>query len=45
MTQSGSPEPRYVPATFADRVTGLNMVHAVMAALIARSLTGQGQSV
>ena len=45
MTQSGSPEPRYVPATFADRVTGLNMVHAVMAALIARSRTGQGQSV
>ena len=45
MTQSGSSEPRYVPATFADRVTGLNMVHAVMAALIARSRTGQGQSV
>ena len=48
MTQSGSPEPRYVPTTFADRVTGLNMVHAVMAALIARDKrggTGQGQSV
>ena len=45
MTQSGSSEPRYVPATFADRVTGLNMVHAVMAALIARGRTGRGQSV
>ncbi len=48
MTQSGSPEPRYVPATFADRVTALNMVHAVMAALIARDKrggTGVGQSV
>ena len=45
MTQSGSPEPRYVPATFADRVTGLNMVHAVMAALLARVRTGRGQQV
>ncbi len=29
MAQSGSPEPRYVPATFADRVTGawLDVVH------------------
>jgi crotonobetainyl-CoA:carnitine CoA-transferase CaiB-like acyl-CoA transferase len=45
MTQSGSPEPRYVPATFADRVTGLNMVHAVMAAVIARYRTGVGQHV
>jgi len=45
MTQSGSPEPRYVPATFADRVTGLNMVHAIMAALLARVRTGRGQSV
>ena len=48
MTQSGSTEPRYVPATFADRVTALNMVHAVMAAIIARDKkggTGLGQSV
>ena len=48
MTQSGSPEPRYVPATFADRVTALNMVHAVMAALLARDKkigTGLGQQV
>ena len=45
MAQSGSPEPRYVPATFADRVTGLNMVHAIMAALLARVRTGRGQSV
>ena len=45
MSQSGSPEPRYVPATFADRVTGLNMVHAVLAAVIARYRTGLGQHV
>jgi crotonobetainyl-CoA:carnitine CoA-transferase CaiB-like acyl-CoA transferase len=45
MTQSGSPEPRYIPATFADRVTGLNMVHAVLAAVIARYRTGLGQHV
>ena len=45
MTQSGSPEPRYVPATFADRVTGLNMVHAILAAVIARYRTGLGQNV
>jgi crotonobetainyl-CoA:carnitine CoA-transferase CaiB-like acyl-CoA transferase len=45
MLDSGSPEPRYVPATFADRVTGLNMVHAVMAALLARVRTGRGQKV
>ncbi len=45
MTQSGSPEPRYVPATFADRVTGLNMVHAILAAVIARYRTGVGQHV
>ena len=45
MLASGSSEPRYVPATFADRVTGLNMVHAVMAALLARVRTGRGQKV
>lgn len=45
MTQSGSHEPRYVPATFADRITALNMVHAVMAALLARGRTGLGQAV
>jgi crotonobetainyl-CoA:carnitine CoA-transferase CaiB-like acyl-CoA transferase len=45
MTQSGSHEPRYAPTTFADRVTGLNMVHAVMAAIIARHRTGLGQRV
>lgn len=45
MTQSGSHEPRYVPATFADRITALNMVHAVMAGLLARGRTGLGQAV
>jgi crotonobetainyl-CoA:carnitine CoA-transferase CaiB-like acyl-CoA transferase len=45
MTQSGSHEPRYAPTTFADRVTGLNMVHAIMAAIIARYRTGAGQHV
>jgi crotonobetainyl-CoA:carnitine CoA-transferase CaiB-like acyl-CoA transferase len=45
MGESGSAEPRYVPATFADRVTALNMVHAVLAALVARARTGVGQQV
>jgi crotonobetainyl-CoA:carnitine CoA-transferase CaiB-like acyl-CoA transferase len=45
MQESGSAEPRYVPATFADRVTALNMVHAVLAALVARGRTGRGQQV
>ncbi len=38
-------EPRYVPLNVADRVVGLNSVHAVLAALIHRDRTGEGQAV
>ncbi len=38
-------EPRYSPATIADRIVGLNAVHAVLAALLHRDRTGEGQSI
>ena len=41
----GDGEPRFVPALIADRVTGMNAVHAVIAALFARERTGLGQRV
>jgi crotonobetainyl-CoA:carnitine CoA-transferase CaiB-like acyl-CoA transferase len=41
----GDGEPRFVPALIADRITGMNAVHAVMAALFARERTGVGQHV
>ena len=37
--------PRYVPSTICDRVTGLNAVNAVLAALLHRERTGVGQAV
>ncbi|GAA4862583.1 CaiB/BaiF CoA transferase family protein [Saccharopolyspora rosea] len=37
--------PSYVPTTLADKVCGLTIVHAVLAALIARGRTGRGQHV
>jgi len=40
-----SGEPRYVPLTVADRIVGLNAVHAILAALIARDRGGEGQSI
>jgi crotonobetainyl-CoA:carnitine CoA-transferase CaiB-like acyl-CoA transferase len=40
-----SGEPRYVPLTAADRIVGLNAVHAILAALIARDRAGEGQSI
>lgn len=48
IARSGDGAPRYVPATFADRVTALNMVHAVLAALYARDRpggSGEGQAI
>ena len=41
----GDGEPRFVPALIADRITGMNAVHAVIAALFARERTGAGQHV
>ncbi len=38
-------EPRYAPATLADRIVGLNAVHAILAALLYRDRTGEGQSI
>lgn len=38
-------EPRYTPAVIADRIVGLNAVHAILAALLHRDRTGEGQSI
>jgi crotonobetainyl-CoA:carnitine CoA-transferase CaiB-like acyl-CoA transferase len=38
-------EPRYVPLTMADRIVGLNAVHVVLAAVIERDRSGEGQAV
>jgi len=38
-------EPRYSPATMADRLVGLNAVHAILAALLHRERSGEGQSI
>ncbi len=38
-------EPRYSPATMADRIVGLNAVHAILAALFHRERSGEGQAI
>jgi crotonobetainyl-CoA:carnitine CoA-transferase CaiB-like acyl-CoA transferase len=43
--QSGASEPRYVPATVADRTVALHVVNAVCAALYWREKSGCGQRV
>jgi crotonobetainyl-CoA:carnitine CoA-transferase CaiB-like acyl-CoA transferase len=45
MQVSGCERPRYVPLAIADRVTALAAVNAVLAALIHRMKTGEGQSI
>lgn len=45
VAQTGAQEPLYVPLTLADRVVGINTAHAVLAAIIRRDRTGEGQSV
>jgi len=43
--QAGAAEPRYIPATLADRIVGLHAVYAVTTALFHRERTGEGQAV
>ena len=45
LQQSGAAEPRYIPATLADRIVGLHAVYAVTTALYHRERTGEGQAV
>jgi crotonobetainyl-CoA:carnitine CoA-transferase CaiB-like acyl-CoA transferase len=43
--KAGSPEPRYAPVILADRIVGLQVAFATVAALHHRDRTGQGQRV
>jgi crotonobetainyl-CoA:carnitine CoA-transferase CaiB-like acyl-CoA transferase len=43
--RAGMPEPRYAPSVIADRVTGLSVANAVLAALYHRARTGEGQRI
>jgi crotonobetainyl-CoA:carnitine CoA-transferase CaiB-like acyl-CoA transferase len=43
--QAGGQEPRYVPLTLTDRIVGINAAHVVLAALLHRDRTGEGQAV
>jgi crotonobetainyl-CoA:carnitine CoA-transferase CaiB-like acyl-CoA transferase len=42
---SGHSEPVFVPWNVADRMTGLTAAHAVLAALLLRARTGEGQAI
>ncbi|KQP05118.1 CaiB/BaiF CoA-transferase family protein [Pseudorhodoferax sp. Leaf265] len=41
----GNPAPRFVPMTMADKVSGLHAAYAVMAGVIHRLRTGEGQRI
>jgi crotonobetainyl-CoA:carnitine CoA-transferase CaiB-like acyl-CoA transferase len=43
--QVSGDEPRYVPLAAADRIVGLNAVHAILAALLHRERSGRGQAI
>ncbi|MCC7080315.1 MAG: CoA transferase [Burkholderiales bacterium] len=45
MMQSGSDAPRYVPATLCDRIVGQATANALLAALLHRERTGEGQAI
>jgi crotonobetainyl-CoA:carnitine CoA-transferase CaiB-like acyl-CoA transferase len=42
---AGDDAPRYVPALIADHIGGLSAAHAVLAGLLYRDRTGQGQAI
>lgn len=41
----GNPAPRFVPMTLADKVSGLHAAYAVMAGVVHRLRTGEGQRI
>ncbi|MES2509860.1 MAG: CoA transferase [Pseudomonadota bacterium] len=41
----GGGKPAYLPINLADRVVGLHLVNAILAAVVARTRTGRGQEV
>lgn len=41
----GNPQPRFLPMAMADKVSGLHAVYAVLAAVVHRLRTGEGQMV
>ena len=45
MSQASGGEPRYAPLTLADRTVGLMACNAILAAVIARTHSGEGQAV
>lgn len=45
MSRASGAAPRYVPLTLADRTVGLMACNAILAAVVSRHQTGQGQAV
>ena len=45
VAQASGQEPRFVPMTMVDRIVGLNAAHVILAAIVRRDRTGEGQSV
>jgi len=45
IARAGDGKPRYVPTALADRVTGMWLVNAILAALISKGRTGKGQKI
>lgn len=43
--RAGGDAPRYVPALLSDRIVGISAAHAVLAALLHRERTGEGQAI
>jgi crotonobetainyl-CoA:carnitine CoA-transferase CaiB-like acyl-CoA transferase len=41
----GNPQPRYVPSTIADKVAGMHAAYAVLAGVIHKLRTGEGQHI